>query len=194
MVGIKPPLVLSDDPSDVPRTGRTVDLRGLFVMHADYVWNTLRRMGVPESDVEDLTHEVFIQVGRHLADYDPTRPARAWLFGFAFRIACRERRRAYHRYETHREAPDAIESADPRALPDEELAASRDRQLVLDALAAVPIDRRAVFVLYEIDGLPMDEISRSLGIPLNTGYSRLRVARTDFAAAVRRLRSKRGER
>jgi DNA-directed RNA polymerase specialized sigma24 family protein len=39
----------------------------------------------------------------------------------------------------------------------------------------------------------MKEIARSLGIPLFTGYSRLRAARKEFAAAVHRLRSARGE-
>lgn len=158
-------------------------------MHAPYVWNTLRRLGVSVHDLEDLTHDVFVQVQRHLRDYDPSRPARPWLFGFAFRIASQDRRRARHRHEVQREA----EAVDPAVLPDERLAAGQDRQLVLEALQGIHPDRRAVFVLYEIDGEAMDEIARVLGIPVNTAYSRLRVARTEFAAIVRRLRPKRGE-
>jgi RNA polymerase sigma-70 factor (ECF subfamily) len=186
-----PSLVLSARPADVlPAAARAVDLRELFVMHAPYVWNTLRRLGVPQHDLEDLTHDVFLQVGRHLAEYDPSRPAKPWLFGFAFRVASQERRRAHHRHEVKREVPEGV---DPRSLPDEQLAASQDRQLVLEALGRIPIERRAVFVLYEIDGVAMEEIARSLSIPLNTAYSRLRVARTEFAAAVRRLRPRRGD-
>jgi RNA polymerase sigma-70 factor (ECF subfamily) len=65
---------------------------------------------------------------------------------------------------------------------------AEDRKLVLAALDAIEMDRRAVFVLYEIDEVPMEEVARSLGIPVNTGYSRLRLARAEFAAAVKRLR------
>jgi RNA polymerase sigma-70 factor, ECF subfamily len=177
-------------PDAVPAEG-TVDLRGLFSMHAPYVWNTLRRLGVAPPDLEDLTHDVFLQVQRHLGDYDASRPIRPWLFGFAFRIASQYGRRAHRRHETVG-LGGAREAVDPAALPDERLSAERDRRLVLDALEAIDLDRRAVFVLYEIDEVPMDEIARSLGIPVNTAYSRLRVARAEFAAAVKRLR--RGER
>ena len=179
--------------ASVEETGRAaapVDLRELFSMHAPYVWNTLRRLGAPRPDLEDLTHEVFLHVQRHLGEYDPARPVKPWLFGFAFRIASAHRRRAHRRREVldHGQTEEAV---DPASRPDERLAAAEDRRLVLEALDAIDLDRRAVFVLYEIDGVPMNEIARALGIPVNTAYSRLRVARSEFAAAVKRLR--RGE-
>jgi len=49
-----------------------------------------------------------------------------------------------------------------------------------------------VFILHELDECTMPEIAEALGIPLNTAYSRLRLASADLAATVRRLRS-RGE-
>ena len=168
-----------------------LDLRVLFTMHAPYVWNTLRRLGVPGSDLEDLTHDVFVQVQRHLGDFDTDRPVRPWLFGFAFRVASQHRRRAHRRREIPGHGA-AAQAVDPVALPDQQLAAEQDRRLVLDALEGIDLDRRAVFVLHEIDGVPMDEIARALGIPVNTAYSRLRVARAEFTASVKRLR--RGER
>src|SRR5258708_34117311 len=84
---------------DEPDPSRPVTLDDLFQMHAGYVWNTLRRLGAGPADVEDLTHEVFLQVHARLGDFDTTRPARPWLFGFAFRVASRHRRRAHHRRE-----------------------------------------------------------------------------------------------
>lgn len=75
--------------------------------------------------------------------------------------------------------------------PDAALSAARDRALVLSALDLLTDDRRAVFVAAEIEGLAMPEITAALGIPLNTGYTRLRLARADFIAAVTRLRPRR---
>jgi RNA polymerase sigma-70 factor (ECF subfamily) len=172
--------------------GQPVGLRELFEAHAPYVWNTFRRLGVPLSDLEDLTHDLFLEVQRHLGDHDRARPMRPWLFGFAFRIASAHRRRAFRHRETQAQDPD--ETPDSSALPDVLLEAGEDRQLVLRALEAIELDRRAVFVLYEIDGEPMSEIALALGIPVNTAYSRLRLARGEFAAAVRRLRPKQGGR
>jgi RNA polymerase sigma-70 factor (ECF subfamily) len=173
-----------------PAAPAAVTLGDLFDVHAAYVWNTLRRLGVSPSDVEDLTHDVFLQVHARLGDYDPGRPVRPWLFGFAFRIASQHRRRAHRRRETQGE-PDM--AAHPGARADEQLALEDDRRMVQAALDAIDLDRRAVFILYEIDGVSMSEIANGLGIPANTAYSRLRVGRGEFRAAVQRLRSRRGE-
>jgi RNA polymerase sigma-70 factor (ECF subfamily) len=163
-------------------------LRDLFAMHAPYVWNTLRRLGVPPPDLEDLTHDVFVQVHGHLGAYDPARPVKPWLFGFAYRIASQHRRRAHRRRERHVE-PDLI--ADGAAGPEETAVAEQRRRLVIEALQGIDLQRRAVFVLYELDGVSMSEIAHSLEIPANTAYSRLRVAREEFAAAVKRIQARR---
>jgi RNA polymerase sigma-70 factor (ECF subfamily) len=163
-------------------------LRALFDLHAVYVWNTLRRLGVPASDIEDVTHEVFIQVHHHLDQYDPARPVRPWLFAFAFRLASNSRRRAYRRRETYADV-DAAEH--PGVAPDEQVAIEERQRLVIAALQAVPAERRAVFVLYELDETPIAEVAAVLGIPVNTAYSRLRAARAEFATAVQRLQRQR---
>jgi RNA polymerase sigma-70 factor (ECF subfamily) len=177
--------VLSHAASDLGDDWAGGDFKRLFAMHAGYVWSCLRRMGMPSSDIEDLTHDVFLQVHRHLGDFDTSRPVRPWLFGFAFRIASQHRRRAHRRYEF---AGDADATSDPGALPDEDLATADDRRLVQAALDGIDLQRRAVFVLHDIDGADMKGIAENLGIPVNTAYSRLRVARAEFAAAVKRLR------
>jgi RNA polymerase sigma-70 factor (ECF subfamily) len=181
--------VISGEKLDASAVPRGPDFHELFATYAPYVWNVLRRLGAAPSDLEDWTHDVFVQVHGHLHEYDPSRPIRPWLFGFAFRVASQHRRRAYRRHETSGASHEGVDAA---ALPDARVAAEEDKQLVLAALQSVDFDRRAVFALYEIDEVPMEEIARTLGIPLNTAYSRLRVARTEFAAAVKRLR--RGER
>jgi RNA polymerase sigma-70 factor (ECF subfamily) len=160
----------------------------IFERELDYVWASLRRLGVADRDLEDVAQEVFVQVHRRLSQYDRSRPLRPWLFAFAFRCASDWRRLARHRVEV---LGLAVEAAEPAARADEALERRQDRDLVLRALEEIEIDRRAVFILHELDECPMKEIAVSLGIALFTGYSRLRVAREEFASAVRALAARR---
>ncbi len=180
---------------EAPGAGSTtapLGLRELFEVHGAYVWKTFRRLGVRAADLDDLTHDLFLVVHRHIADYDRQRPVRPWLFGFAYRMASDYRRRAHRRYEV--DGDGVGDPVDTAARPDERLATEQDRVLVQRALESVELGRRAVFVLYDIDGEPMSEIACSLGIPAGTAYSRLRLAREEFAAAVKRLRLREGRR
>jgi len=158
--------------------------RTLFEEHFAYVWSVLRRLGVGNDDVEDLAHEVFLNVYRHFADYDPGRPVKPWLFGFAFRVASDDRRRARRRREVV--GTDVVVS-DPAAAADDALVRAEERSLLMRALDQIALDRRAVLVLHEWDGCTIPEVARALGIPLNTAYTRLRLARADLAAAMKRL-------
>jgi RNA polymerase sigma-70 factor, ECF subfamily len=167
------------------------DYRAIFEEHFDYVWNSLRHMGTPEPDLEDLTHEVFLRVHERLGDYDPARPLRPWLFAFAFRVASGHRRLARHRREVLRPSES---TQDPAPGADEAMAKREDGALAMAALAAIEIDRRAVFVLHELDEVPIPDVAAALGIPTATAYSRLRIARDEFQRAARRLRLARGER
>jgi RNA polymerase sigma-70 factor (ECF subfamily) len=167
----------------------TLDVGSLFDEHFDYLWGTLRRLGVRTADLEDLVHEVFIKIYMRRDDYDETRPVRPWLFGFAYRLAADYRRLARHRFEVL-DVP--MNAADSEAQADERVAANDERALVHAALECVEFDRRAVLVLHDLDEIPIPQIAVALGVPLNTAYSRLRLARSEFAAAARRLRIARG--
>lgn len=162
----------------------------VFRAELPYVWGSLRRLGVDARDAEDVTHDVFVQVYKKLDAYDPARPVRPWLFAFAYRAASDYRRLARNRDVL----TDDIDTASHAPLAEEALAAHEDTALLREALATIDLDRRAVLVAYELDEIPIKEIAESLGIPLHTAYSRLRVAREELAAAVNRLRLRRGER
>lgn len=158
--------------------------RALFEAESTFVWNLLRRFGVPQRDLEDVAHDVFLTVYRRLADYDRSRPVRPWLFGIAFRVAMRYRDLARHRREVSGETDDPQDLA-PR--PDEQLIAREARALLGRALDTLDFERRAVFVLHDIEGQTMPDIAEALAIPLNTAYSRLRLARGEVKTAVRAL-------
>jgi RNA polymerase sigma-70 factor, ECF subfamily len=159
------------------------DLARAFAEHGDYVWNTLRRLGVAQSELEDLTHDTFVALLRAWDDYDPARPLRPWLFVFAMRAASDHRRLARHRVEVREDADARDSTPDAAAL----LERKEREALAHAALQSVMLSRRAVFVLHELDGATIPEIATALEIPVATAYSRLRLAREDFAAAVKRL-------
>lgn len=161
----------------------------IFRSELRWMWTTLRRLGVRKADLEDVTHDVFVQVFKKLDGYDASRPIRPWLFAFAYRAAS-----DYRRLARHREDPDAeIDHMLDRApMPDERVAEREESELVHAALATLDMDRRAVLVGFEIEGVPMKDLAEAFGIPLNTAYSRLRLAREEFTAAVRRLSKRKG--
>jgi RNA polymerase sigma-70 factor (ECF subfamily) len=73
------------------------------------------------------------------------------------------------------------------------LDARRELDQLDRALNTIEVGRRAVLVLHEIEEMTAPEIARVLGIPLNTVYSRLRVAREELEDAMARLRQEPGE-
>jgi RNA polymerase sigma-70 factor (ECF subfamily) len=154
-----------------------------YELEFDYLIRSLRRLGISQQDVEDLAHEVFLILYQTWDKYDPTRPLRAYLFGIAFRVA------ATHLRTRRRESPYAVpDVCDLGPRPDQALESKQVRALVLSALERVPLQRRAVLIMHDIDKLPMREIASALSIYRFTGYSRLRKAREEFAAAVVSLR------
>lgn len=171
----------------VPETaelGRRPDFRVVFESELSFVWNTLRRFGVADRDLEDVAHEVFVVVNRRLSDYDPARPLRPWLFAITFRCASDYRRLSRHRHETL--ATDGVEQADTSDAPDELVVQSQERNLARRALLSVPEERRAVLVLHDFEEVAMQDIADALGIPLKTAYSRLRIGRNELIEAARR--------
>ena len=140
---------------------------------------TLRRLGIDPEDVEDLAQEVFLVLRRTWQQYDATRALKPFLFGIAFRVA------ASHRRKRWREVPFAIvDQADRGPSPDRTLEANQARAIVLQALNRVPLKRRAVLVMHDLDEIPVQDVAATLSIPLFTAYSRLRKARRELEAAV----------
>ncbi|MDF2692468.1 MAG: polymerase sigma factor RpoE [Labilithrix sp.] len=168
-------------------SARSRFFRQVFVEHFERVCRNLRRLGVREREIEDSAHEVFIVVHRHLDDYDATRPLPPWLFGITLRVASDYRHRPRYRREVlDEELLDArAEGADPLDL--------EARWTVLRALEALSDEKRALLVMHDLEEYTMPEIAHVLGVPLNTAYSRLRLARADFRRALEGAQGHEGE-
>jgi RNA polymerase sigma-70 factor (ECF subfamily) len=165
-----------------------LDFVSVYEAELTHVWHSLRRFGVRPADLEDLCHDVFVAFFRGRERFDPARPVRPWLSGIAFRVASEYRRRASFRCELAVEAPMA---AAPGPAADDCIALRQEQDLVLAALQALSDERRTVLIMHDLDEQSMPEIAEALDWPLNTAYSRLRLARADFAAALARLGARR---
>lgn len=162
----------------------TVVFREVFEKELGFVYNSLRRLGIRDSELPDVTQEVFATVAGIMDDYDQSRPLRPWLFGITYRVGMRWLDVAHRKREVPSEIPDK-----PDSTPGQEAAAmsNEHRALARRALAEVEPARRAVLVLAHFEGMSVPEIAEALSIPVNTAYSRLHRAREEFSEAAKKL-------
>ena len=161
---------------------------GLYDQHFDFVWRSLRRLGVAGADLEDAAQDVFVVVHRRLASFERRASIRTWIFGIALRVAKLYRQRNARQRE--RTACDEALLVCPRGTPEEVRASMQAAERVQSLLEEMDDDKRAVFVLAELEHMPASEIATALGIPMNTVYSRLRLARGVFENGLRRIQAK----
>ena len=154
----------------------------VYEQHAAFVWRSLRRLGVREADLEDVTQEVFVVVHRKLPEFDGRSTVKTWLFGICLRTSSDYRRRAHvQREDIVEEVPDTAQEA---VAP--EVVARRQARALLDKmLDALDEEKRATFVLFELEQVPMAEVASMTGVPLQTAYARLYAARRAIEAAMK---------
>jgi RNA polymerase sigma-70 factor (ECF subfamily) len=181
----------ADDTRHVSRGPQTdkasaaAEVERIFREEGAFVWRALRRLGVASGDVDDACQEVFVVVYRKLDEWEGRGQLRSWLYGITIRVAAAHRRKAHQRYEIPTEEPVGPDEAS--AMNPEGAAADREALVLLDrALDELDDDRRAVFVLYEIEGLEMPEIAEAVACPLQTAYSRLHSARKEVERSMKR--------
>jgi RNA polymerase sigma-70 factor (ECF subfamily) len=179
------PVVLSR--SDAAEPSLLGDWSRFYDEHFDFVWRSLRRLGVPLAALDDAAQEVFVVAFRRRADFEGRSSLKTWLFGIAWNRA-RELSRVARRRPEEPLVDDSVLASEA----DQEQAAIHAEALrfvyrVLDELTP---ERRAVLVMAEVEEMTAPEMAEVLAIPLNTVYSRIRLARRDFEAALKRCRAR----
>jgi RNA polymerase sigma-70 factor (ECF subfamily) len=160
-------------------------LAQLIAKELDFVWRSLRRLGVPAAHVDDAAQHVWLIVVRKLPEITVGRE-RSFLFGTAIRVASEWRRKLGR----SREVAATTEPVDPGPGAEELLAARRARLVLDEVLEALPDELRVVFILYELEEQTAAEIAELLALPPGTVASRLRRARSAFEAVAKRLRAR----
>jgi RNA polymerase sigma-70 factor (ECF subfamily) len=159
-------------------------LRVLVDTQTDFVWRVLRRLGLPPDAAEDAAQQVFIVASRRLDEIKP-EAEQAFLFRTAVHIASRTRRAFVRRREDLAEDP-AASLVDAGPSTEELIDRKRARTLLEDALERMDIDTRSVFILFELEEKTTAEIAEMLDVPMGTVASRLRRARAEFEAFIKR--------
>ncbi len=165
------------------------EFRAIYDAHFDFVWCSLRRLGVREADVLDLAQKVFLIAHFKLPEFEGRSRLTTWLFGICQRVASDYRRSAAFRREV---ATDSAEmdllgtSHDEAARGAESDQRARFAESLLNKL---PEQQRVVFVLFELQEMSGQDIAELLNVPVGTVRSRLRLARETFSREVKRLSS-----
>ncbi|AKU97870.1 RNA polymerase sigma factor RpoE [Labilithrix luteola] len=157
-------------------------LECLILQHHEFVWRSLRRLGVPDADLEDAVQEVYLEASKRLASITS---ARGFLFRACMYVASHARRSIQRRREVH---DDELlkRQIDPGSTPEQAIAQSEARQDLQRVLEKIPEEPRAIFILFELERLNTVQIAELLELPVGTVASRLRRARELFLQAAAR--------
>lgn len=162
--------------------GTTREFAEFYEQNFDFVWRTVRYLGLHDSSLDDAVQDTFVVAHRRFDDFDARSSRRTWLFAIAMRVVSayrRSQRRRQRLLDEARRVTPAVSST-----PFERVAHADMAQMLARALDRLPEAQRAVFVLADLEHVSAPEIARALDVKLNTVYSRLRGAR---AAVAREL-------
>jgi len=165
-----------------------VHFEQIYRRHVAFVWRSLRSLGVPETALEDATHEVFVVLYRRWGDWDGRSKMTTWLYGIAkgvARNAFRTQQRAERRVRGLER--DVVSDGPAWSDPSERMERERAARLLEGFLEGLVPDQRQVFELCAIEGLSVPQAAACLELNLNTAATRLRRARQRFAEFVDRL-------
>lgn len=161
-------------------TSEAIDVAELYDAHADFVWRSLHRLGVRRADLADLLQDVFVTLHRRRSELRASSP-RGLLWTIAVGRVRNYRRRAQHGTESlSATPPDVGGSSDPERA----LQKARERERGRRLLESLDPEKRAVFVMFEVEGLSGKEIAAKLSLPLGTVHSRLHAARRELTRAL----------
>ena len=157
--------------------GNEAAFRDLHHRHVDRVYRLVARVLGPGADVGDATQEVFLEVHRSLGRFRGEAAFTTWLHRLTVHVAISALRRR------QRTVPGLVEPA--LADPVRRFEARDELRTLYRALDELSLHNRVAFVLTELEGMSLEELASTTGVPLHTAAARLRRARLSLTRAVR---------
>jgi RNA polymerase sigma-70 factor (ECF subfamily) len=158
----------------------------VYEAHFEFVWRSARRLGVFDAALDDVVQDVFVTVYRRLGEFEGRSQLKTWIFGI-LRHHVRDMRRSMQRKPTEALATEPLDGSDG---PHECALRQQGTKLLHHLLGTLDDDLREVFVLAELEQMSVPEIASALSANVNTVYSRLRTARQEFDAALKRAQKR----
>ena len=163
--------------------------RMLYDRYSAIVYRFLAAFGVPPEEREDACQEVFVAVFRSLAHFRGDARLSTWIY----RIAARHSARAGRRRRVRALLSNLL-LREPPPPPSPDPSEKSERLRVLDDLVSkLSPKKKLVLVLFEIEGLPIEEVAKIAECPENTAWSRLHYARAELMAMARKRARTKGE-
>jgi RNA polymerase sigma-70 factor (ECF subfamily) len=178
-------------PNEDPDAGSSAHLLPTFQLlyrqYFDFVWSSARHLGVPTDAIDDVVQDVFIVIHAKLSTLQKPEALRSWIYGIVRRTVSDYRRSRRTRDAAGARLGSELKAYQP-AQPSPLEMAERSAALQLLGTILIELDepKREVFVMVEVLEMSVPEVVQALEIPLNTAYSRLRMARLAFEEALAR--------
>ena len=158
----------------------------VYQEYFDFVWTSARRLGIQPSGMDDLIQEVFLVIHSKLHTVEKRSSLRSWIYSVVRRTASNHRRARRAHADASSGPPGDGEALSREPTPLENTERNAGFQLLMSLLDQLEEPKREIFSLVDVEDLSVPEAAELLGIPLNTAYSRLRVARQNFELALAR--------
>ncbi|MBN2196943.1 MAG: sigma-70 family RNA polymerase sigma factor [Polyangiaceae bacterium] len=157
----------------------------IYTQYFDFVWASVRRLGVAPAAVDDVVQDVFIVIHSRIHTLEQPESLRSWIYGVVRRTVSDHRRSQRVRLASGHAL--ASETDAPCAVTPLDVAAQNEKvKLLFSLLEELDVSKREIFMMVELDELTVPEVAEILQIPVNTAYSRLRAARQAFEQALAR--------
>jgi RNA polymerase sigma-70 factor (ECF subfamily) len=163
----------------VPLSMEADSMGAMYDEYFPVVWRGLRRLGVPEAQLEDAAQDVFLVIHRRHADFAGRSALKTWIYGIVVRVA-KDHRRAAARHSNRVERLASLSLTEGQTQTEEGPAAEAERReaarLLQWILAEMDEDHRQILVLVELEQLLPREAAEALGISVRTCQRRLQAA------------------
>ena len=135
----------------------------------------LRMLAYDTAKAEDMVQELFVRVWTHRASYRTAQPFTTWIYAMAYNLCKND-----YRHEEVRQSytAECMLREEPTATTDEGIERHELRQLLRQAVQALPEPQRDAFMLHYDEELTVPEVARIVGCPEGTVKSRLATALT----------------
>lgn len=162
------------DTTAARETGAPRCLNEVLQEYARFVLGLLGKLGVARSDIDDVAQEVYLAIHAELPSFEARSSFKTWLCG-----VCRHKAADYRRKRARRQlltSTRPAELAPEGECPQGALLQQEAKEALRRAVARLPDEQLEVFVLHAVEDLPMRDVAALVGCPIDTAYTRYRVA------------------